>query len=73
MRVQTVFETLTAASAITKNVQLSYSVLPRGLSSQSKLRYKVLLPILRAHPLGCKKLRRSCLLYVDVLNILAIF
>lgn len=28
---------------------------------------------LRAQPLGCKKLRRSCLLYVDVLNIFAIF
>lgn len=28
---------------------------------------------LRAHPLGCKKLRHSCLLYVDVLNTLAIF
>lgn len=28
---------------------------------------------LRAQPLGCKKLRSSCLLYVDVLNILAIF
>ena len=73
MRVQIVFETLTAASAIIKNVPLYYSVLPRGIASQSKLCYKVLLPILRAHPLGCKKFRLGCLLYVDVLNILAIF